>query len=59
MGITLNPFAHHRMHSDLIKRKNVDKHLRIARACKDPHERQVHIDKATKLAKRYKFKLII
>lgn len=42
-------------HSAFIKRKNVEKHLRIARDCKDPHEREVHIAKAEKLIKRYGF----
>lgn len=46
---------HAKSHSNLIKRKNVEKHLRIARACKDPHEREVHIAKAEKLIKRYGF----
>jgi len=34
---------------------NVEKHLRVARACKDPHEKQVHIEKAEKLIERYGF----
>lgn len=37
------------------KVRNVEKHLRIARACHDLHEREVHIEKAEKLIKRYGF----
>jgi hypothetical protein len=48
-------FLSPKLHSDLIKQKNVDKHLRIAMACKDPHEKSVHIAKAEKLIDRYKF----
>jgi hypothetical protein len=44
-----------KIHSEIIKRKNVDKHLRIATDCKDPHERSVHIQKAEKLIARYGF----
>ena len=43
-----------KLHSQIIKQKNVDKHLRIAMATTG-HERLVHIEKAEKLIERYKF----
>ena len=48
-------FISPKIHSDLIKRKNVDKHLRIALDCKDVYEREVHMQKAEKLIERYGF----
>ena len=45
-----------KQHSDLKRHLNVDKHLRIARDCKDRHEKEVHIQAAEKLIKRYGFK---
>lgn len=45
-----------KQHSKYAKHSNVEKHLRIARDCKDPHERMVHIAKAEKLIDRYGFK---
>lgn len=37
--------------------RNFNKHIRIANATRNLSERQVHIDKAQKLAKRYGFKV--
>ena len=45
-----------KQHSDLKKHLNVEKHLRIATACKDRHKREVHIEKAEKLIAKYGFK---
>lgn len=41
-------------YSNAKKAKNVLKHLRIAKACKDAKEAQAHLDAAEKLLNKYK-----
>lgn len=41
-------------HSFVRKSKNIQKHLRIANATKNEHEKEVHLKKVAKLQARYK-----